>query len=115
MAHEAVASPAHGHAEAHDHPGPGVYVRIAVVLFAFTALEVLAYEAAHRDWSAFVKAQLVPILVVLSAAKFYLVAMFYMHLKQDGKLLKGVFGFSLLLAVVITLGLMWLMWYLFSH
>ena len=37
-------------------------------------------------------------LLLLSAAKFALVAMFYMHLKQDSKLFTGVFVFPLIIA-----------------
>ena len=34
---------------------------------------------------------MVPVLMVLAAAKFALIAMFFMHLKYDGWLLTGVF------------------------
>jgi caa(3)-type oxidase subunit IV len=78
----------------HKHPGPALYVKIAVVLFVLTALEVLAYEMARRSdlpgvFVRAVGALLVPILVVLSAVKFALVAGFYMHLKQDAKIYTG--------------------------
>ena len=94
------------------------YIEIAVVLFALTALEVGAYEVAHRELGSFslwVKTYLIELLVVLSAAKFTLVAMFYMHLKTDGRLLKGIFSFSLALAAVVILGLMTLFWYIFHY
>jgi heme/copper-type cytochrome/quinol oxidase subunit 4 len=45
-------------------------------------------------------------LLLLSAAKFALVAMFYMHLKQDSKLFSGIFVFPLIIATVIILSLM---------
>jgi cytochrome c oxidase subunit 4 len=94
----------------HKHPGPVLYIKIAVVLFVLTALEVLAYEMARRSDlpGVFVKAVgalLVPILVVLSAVKFALVAGFYMHLKQDAKIYTGIFVFPLILAVALTLAL----------
>ena len=44
---------------------------------------------------------MVVLLIVLSAAKFALVAMFYMHLKQDPKLLANLFVFPILLAATI--------------
>ena len=43
----------------------------------------------------------VELLLGLSALKFWFVAMFYMHLKQDTKVLQVVFGFSLVIAVVV--------------
>lgn len=87
----------------------GEYVKIGVVLFVLTALEVLGYEIAHRpDWPmhALMQSWLVPVLIVLSALKFALVAAYYMHLKWDGPLLKGIFSFSLLIAAVVILALM---------
>ena len=46
-----------------------------------------------------------PILVVLSAVKFALVAGFYMHLKQDAKIYTGIFVFPLIIAVALTFAL----------
>jgi cytochrome c oxidase subunit 4/cytochrome o ubiquinol oxidase operon protein cyoD len=53
----------------------------------------------------------VPVLLVLSAAKFALVAMFYMHLKGDGKMLTSLFVFPIIIATVIIVALMVLMAY----
>ena len=106
------------HAE-HSHPGWQTYFKVAVVLFALTFLEVAAYEVVHRGNPAGLAALLDPIVVevllVLSAFKFALVAMFYMHLKMDGKLLTAIFSFSLLLAAVIIVALMVVVHYLWSH
>lgn len=102
------------HAEGHAHPTAGTYVKIAVVLFALTALEVLAYEMAHRPTMplhAIMESTLVPVLIVLSAAKFALVAMFYMHLKGDGKLLTSLFVFPIIIAAAIIVILMLIMSY----
>ena len=97
------------HAEAHAHPGPAKYIQIAVVLFTLTALEVLAYEVGHGGalpgLRATIEPIVVPILLILSAIKFALVAMFYMHLKQDGKLLSGLFVFPIILALAIAAAL----------
>ena len=105
------------HAEGQSHPGWQTYVTIAVILFALTALEVGAYEVAERNvagvFGQFVSGMVVEILLVLSAAKFALVAMFYMHLKQDGKLLTGIFVFPILIAAVIILALLGL--FIYSH
>lgn len=100
-------------AHAHSHPGPAVYLRIALVLFVITFMEVAVYELSHRGGTseAVLKPILIPVLAVLSAAKFALVAMYYMHLKQDSRLLSGLFVFPLIIAVVIVLALMVLMSY----
>lgn len=112
MSAEIQAMESHAHDAAH--PTVGTYIKIAVVLFVLTALEVLAYELAHRPAAplhAVVEQALVPILVVLSAAKFALVAMFYMHLKQDSKIFSGLFVFPLIIATLLVLALIVLMSY----
>lgn len=48
---------------------------------------------------------------MLSAAKFVLVAMFYMHLKQDPRLLANLFVMPLLIAAVIIAALIILFQY----
>ncbi len=90
------------------------YVRIGLVLFVITAMEVGAYELAHRPAAPaheFFKSSLIPVLIVLSAIKFWLVAMFYMHLKQDNRLFTGVFVFPLIIAAIVILALVVLMAY----
>ena len=105
-------------AGAHAHPSAGTYIKIAIILFVLTALEVGAYEVANSGepagLAAFVAPTIVPILVVLSAAKFALVAMFYMHLKQDHRLFSGVFVFPLIIATFIILALIVLQAYHFA-
>ena len=104
-----------GHTDEHTHPGWQLYVGIAVILFALTALEVGAYEVAERGtlggFGVFVKEMVVEILLVLSAAKFALVAMFYMHLKQDSKIFTWVFVFPIILAIGMVLALLGLFIY----
>jgi cytochrome c oxidase subunit 4 len=65
---------AHGH-----HPTPAEYVRIASILAALTALEVSTY---YFDFGS----AAIPLLVVLMAIKFVMVAGFFMHLRYDTKL-----------------------------
>jgi cytochrome c oxidase subunit IV len=102
------------HAE-HSHPSAGVYAKVGLILFVLTALEVGLYEITYGDhagsFSTSIMPFFVPMLLLLSAAKFALVAMFYMHLKQDSKLFTGVFVFPLTIAAVIIVGLMILMGY----
>ena len=99
----------------HSHPTAGVYAKVGLVLFVLTALEVGLYEityGGHAGPSASaIRPFFVPMLLLLSAAKFALVAMFYMHLKQDSKLFTGVFVFPLIIAAVIIVSMMLLMAY----
>jgi hypothetical protein len=92
----------------HAHTSAGKYVQIAVILFALTALEVLLYEVSYgglskemAGLSSGLEPWFVEILLGLSALKFWFVAMFYMHLKQDIKPLSWVFAFSLVIACVV--------------
>jgi caa(3)-type oxidase subunit IV len=101
----------------HSHPSAGVYAKVGIILFILTALEVGLYEFTYGEHSGPMGAQIqpffVPVLLLLSAAKFALVAMFYMHLKQDSKLFTGVFAFPLAIATFIVLALMTLQAYHF--
>jgi cytochrome c oxidase subunit IV len=99
----------------HAHPTAGVYAKVGLVLFVLTALEVGLYEityGSHAGESArALQPFFVPLLLLLSAAKFALVAMFYMHLRQDSKLFSGIFVFPLIIATVVIVSLMILMAY----
>jgi cytochrome c oxidase subunit IV len=103
------------HAQEHSHPTPSVYLKVALVLFVLTALEVLSFEAGRGGLGAGIRPIFEPIVVllllVLSAAKFALVAMFYMHLKQDPRLLANLFVFPIALAAVLIGGLIVLLRY----
>ena len=82
------------------HPSPAKYIQIAVWLTLITLFEVLIYYVeAVADY-------FVAIFLILSALKFLLVAMFYMHLKFDDRLFSGLFIFGLVLATGILLALM---------
>ena len=102
----------------HSHPSAGVYAKVGIILFILTALEVGLYEFTYGEHSGPMGAQIqpffVPVLLLLSAAKFALVAMFYMHLKQDHRLFTGVFVFPLIIATVIILALIVLEAYHFA-
>jgi len=90
-------------------PSTSIYWKVALVLFALTALEVAAFEVAHRDiatLTAIVAPILIPILILLSAMKFALVAAFYMHLKQDSIFFSGLFVFPILIAGGLILALL---------
>ena len=90
--------PAQPHEEAH--PSPAKYILIATYLTLITIFEVLIYYVeALADYFLW-------IFLVLSALKFYYVAMFYMHLKFDASLFKNLFIFGLALATFILVALL---------
>ena len=66
----------------HSHPvhGTRTYWTIGVILFFVTAFEILAYYMEDRLGPA-----AVPTILILSAAKFALVVMFFMHLKTTAR------------------------------
>ena len=105
--------PAQEHA--HAHPTPGTYAKIGLVLFVLTALEVGLYEFTFGERAGPLGHQIqpffIPLLLLLSAVKFALVAMFYMHLKNDSKLFSGVFVFPLIIAAVVVVSMIALMAY----
>ena len=102
----------------HSHPSAGVYAKVGLILFVLTALEVGLYEITYGEHagpsSASIQPFFVPLLLLLSAFKFALVAMFYMHLKQDHRLFTGVFVFPLIIATVIIFAMIALMAYHFA-
>ena len=92
------------HVKEGAHPGPLEYVKIGLILAFITAVEVgIYYIEAIED-------VLVPILIALSALKFSLVVMWFMHLKFDSRVFSwllagGLALIGLLLVVVLsTLG-----------
>jgi heme/copper-type cytochrome/quinol oxidase subunit 4 len=102
----------------HAHPTAGLYAKVGLILFVLTALEVGLYEITYGSRAGSsaeaIKPFFVPLLLLMSAAKFALVAMFYMHLKQDHKLFTGVFVFPLIIAMVVIVSLIILMAYHFA-
>ena len=85
----------------HEHPTWKQYKWVALWLTLITAAEVWAYYV-----PAFVASKaFVPVLLIMSAVKFTVVVMFYMHLKNDTKILSWLFAFSLLIAIVVIFAL----------
>jgi caa(3)-type oxidase subunit IV len=111
-------TPAGATHQEHSHPSAAVYAKVGLVLFVLTALEVGLYEITYGSRAGTsadaIKPFFVPLLLLLSAAKFALVAMFYMHLKQDHRLFTGVFVFPLIIATVVIVSMMILMAYHFA-
>src|SRR5437879_8751334 len=81
------------------HPGTATYLIVAAFLTVLTAMEVTVFYVQA------LKPVLLPVLLSLSAAKFALVAMFYMHLKFDRWAYSAVFLFQLFFAAVVITSL----------
>ena len=81
------------------HASPLTYVRVALILATITGVEVGLF---YFDLPG---AAFVGFFFVLSATKFVLVIMFYMHLKYDARLFSWLFVGGLLLAVSILVAL----------
>src|SRR5689334_5487798 len=87
-------------AEGHTHPGPRQYVLIAIVLVVLTAIEVATsyIDTAHTNL-------IILALGVMAAAKFFIVAAWYMHMKQDAPFFRrtfivGMVGASIVYGIV---------------
>lgn len=85
-----------------SHPTVSTYLTIAAILTIITLVEVGVFYV--PAFAAF----LAPVLLILSAAKFVLVVMFYMHLKGDSRLFTIVFSGPLVLAAFVMMSLMFL-------
>ena len=114
MAHEPSSAPSHppdvGHVdthatgEVHAHPTWATYKWVALILTVITIVEVWVYYI-----PAFVASRLfVPSLLIMSAVKFVIVVLFYMHLKYDHKLFRALFTGPLIIAVLTIIALMFL-------
>ena len=82
-----------------SHASPGSYWLIGGILTVITAVEVAIFYIPALD------PVLVPILLILSAAKFVLVVMFFMHLKFDSKIYTGLFLAGMVLASFMMVAL----------
>ncbi len=79
----------------HDHPSDWEYVKVALVLAAITLAEVLVYYVESLE------GLLVPILAVMSIAKFAIVVLWFMHLRFDSRLFRRLFVTGIALAVFV--------------
>jgi len=79
----------HGH-----HPTAREYVQIAIVLAILTALEVSTY---FFDFGRIA----IPLLIILMAIKFVMVAGFFMHLRFDTKIYSRLLYTGLIFALVL--------------
>jgi cytochrome c oxidase subunit IV len=98
-----------GHAVEHPHPGAREYITLATILAVITAIEVAVYYIDAM------RPMLAPTLIVLSAVKFALVVMFYMHLKFDHPIFTGMFVGGLATAVFTFVAFLFLFGQLAFH
>jgi cytochrome c oxidase subunit IV len=96
---------AHGeaHAEEHHHPGWSTYWKVALILTVITIVEVWVYYTPFTESRLFA-----PTLLLMSAVKFVIVVMFYMHLKYDARLFRALFTGPLIVAITTVIGLLFL-------
>ena len=82
------------------HPTPVTYAKVAALLGIITAIEfVIFYVEAIEN-------VVVPMFLVLSAVKFAMVSMFYMHLKFDSRIFSGFYVGGLILATSVIMALL---------
>jgi cytochrome c oxidase subunit 4 len=83
-----------------EHASIGTYLKVAAILSVITALEFAVIYIRRLT------PILIPLLLTLSAGKFALVVMFFMHLRYDSKPLTFLFVAPLLLAVGLAVAVM---------
>lgn len=95
------------HDGTHEHPTWKQYKWVALWLTLITVVEVWLYYL-----PAFVATHwFVPTLLILSALKFTIVVLFYMHLRYDHRLFRALFTGPLAIAATTIVALL----FLFSH
>jgi cytochrome c oxidase subunit 4 len=94
----------HAHAaDHHEHPTWKQYKWVAIILTVITAVEVWVYYTPFKDSPLFV-----PALLIMSAVKFIIVVLYYMHLKYDHWIFSRIFMGSLAIAIATLFALMFL-------
>jgi cytochrome c oxidase subunit 4 len=82
--------------DAHDHhPGVGQYVEIGAILAMLTAIEVALFYAKLAT------AIVIPTLLFLTAMKFVLVILWFMHLRFDHRVFRRLFFTGIALAAFV--------------
>lgn len=78
-------------------PTASIYIRVGIILAVITAIEVAVY---YID---LVEGMLLGVLLVLSAMKFVLVVLWFMHLRYDTRLFSVLFSGGMALVVALFL------------
>ncbi len=90
--------------EVHEHPTWSIYWKVATILTLITVAEVWVYYIPSIVQSHV----FVPLLLIMSAIKFAIVVLFYMHLKYDHRLFRGLFTGPLVIAMATIVSLLFL-------
>ncbi|HEY4306244.1 MAG TPA: cytochrome C oxidase subunit IV family protein [Gemmatimonadaceae bacterium] len=101
--HTSADTDVHAMGEVHEHPTWKQYKWVALILTLITVVEVWVYYTPFKDSPLFA-----PVLLIMSAVKFAIVVLFYMHLKYDHKLFKALFTGPLIIAMSTLLALMFI-------
>ena len=88
------------HSRAGEHATIGTYLAVAGILTAATGLEFGVIYVRR------LAPVLIPLLLTLSAGKFALVVMFFMHLRYDSRVLTFLFVAPLVLATLLAVAVM---------
>lgn len=91
-------------AEAPHHPTWQTYVWVGLFLTIVTAVEVSAYYIPAWETSRIY----VPSMLVLSAIKFAVVVLVYMHLKYDHKIFRALFTGPFIISIITITALLFL-------
>ena len=81
------------------HPSDATYIKVALILAVVTAIEVGLY---YFELGEFNNAAL----IILSVIKFIMVAMFFMHLRFDSRVLRRFFITGIVLALLVYIAYM---------
>ena len=92
--------------EEQSHASAGFYWMIGGILAAVTGMEVAIFYIPGLGSAT------APVLIALSAGKFLLVVMFFMHLKFDSKIFTALFAAGITLAIFLVSALVILYHYL---
>ena len=87
-----------------EHPTWSTYWKVAVILTLITVFEVWVYYIP----SIVASRAFVPMLLIMSAVKFFIVVAFYMHLKYDHRLFRALFTGPLIIAMATIVSLLFL-------
>jgi cytochrome c oxidase subunit 4 len=92
-----------------------VYVLTALFLAAVTVVEIMTYAFPH--FPVWADSMVIPVLLLLMAVKFFVVAYIFMHLRFDKPILTKLFYAGLILAVLVYLAVLSMMriWYPGHH
>jgi cytochrome c oxidase subunit 4 len=83
-----------------EHPTPLTYFKVAMTLVVLTILEVVLFLIDALSYG------IIPVIAILSIAKFALVGLFYMHLRFDHRLFYTMFVVGLFLALGVVFAIM---------